>query len=258
MRLSNRIRVVINLVILGISILAWVLLLTNPGQIMSVEHCQISDSGPSLEAIEMIVQMNPLLSQLTGWTLMVIAMMLPKLILPIQHIYSTSLNRTRFTSALLFVSGYVFVWVVIGIFMIAVTFGLHVLTPASYLPVIVFSVIVIIWQFSPIKQRFLNYGHIHKVLPAFGLATFQCAFLYGVTHGIWCVGAGWALMLLPMIFPSGHNLAMIIVTFIMISEHLEHPKIPSWGLNFRSKLFRLISARIQIRFKYLFNIELVL
>lgn len=255
MRLSDRIRTGISLVILGISILVWVLLLVNPGHIMSIEHCCVSDSGPTAASLKMLLEMNPLSNLLLGWGLMVVAMMLPKLIMPIQFIYMRSFKRHRFLSSLLFVFGYITVWMAVGIFMIAAILGLHLLMPNSYIPVIGLSIIAIVWQYSPIKQRCLNKGHEHWTLAAFGWAANRDALLFGVMHGVWCVGSGWILMLLPMLLPKGHNLAMILVTFIMISEHMEHPKMPRWRMDFRGKLFRIIVAQTQIRLKQVLNLN---
>jgi predicted metal-binding membrane protein len=86
-------------------------------------------------------------------------------------------------------------------------------------------------------------------LAAFGWAAYRDALMFGVMHGVWCVGSGWALMMLPMLLPEGHNLAMVIVTFIMLSEHFEHPRIPRWRMGFRGKLFRIVIAQTQIRLK---------
>lgn len=193
--------------------------------------------------------MNPFSSLLTGWGLMVVAMMLPKLIIPIQQIYASTLRRRRFLSVLLFVSGYIGVWMIVGVFMIAVILGLHLLMPGSYIPAIVLGIIAIIWQFSPVKQKCLNRGHDHRTLAAFGWPASRDAILFGIMHGVWCVGAGWALMLLPMLLPVGHNLAMILATFIMISEHLEHPQLPRWRIDFRFRLFRFIVAQTKTRLR---------
>ena len=248
MKLSRKIRTAISLVILGISILVWVLLLVNPGHI-TVEHCHVSDMGPSAASLQMLLMMNPISSLLTGWGLMVVAMMLPKLILPIQYIYQRSLKRRRFWSALLFVLGYLGVWMAAGVFMIAIILGLNLLMPKSYMPAIGVGMIALVWQFSPVKQRCLNRGHDHRALAAFGWAADRDALLFGVIHGIWCVGSGWALMLFPMLLPAGHNLAMVLVTFIMLSEHLEHPRFPRWRIYFSGKLLRIIFAQTQIRLK---------
>ncbi len=253
MMTSERVRTSISILTLGISLVLWMLLLVNPGSIMTVQHCLVTTSGPSHASLQMLLTMNPISSLLTGWALMVGAMMLPKLIMPIQYIYSRSLKRRRFWSALLFVSGYIAVWVLVGFFMIALILGLNLLMPNSYVPAIAVALVAIVWQFSPIKQRFLNRGHDHRTLAAFGWPANRDALLFGVMHGVWCVASGWALMLFPMLLPVGHNLAMILVTFIMISEHLEHPKLPRWRIYVHSKLFRIVFVQTRMRLKRVLN-----
>lgn len=247
MRLSPNNRIGIAFVIISISLLTWVLLLINPNNIMTIEQCHISASGPSAASLQMLLEMNPFSSQLIGWGLMVIAMMLPKLITPITFIYVRSFKRYRFISAMLFVLGYITAWMVAGVFMIAAIIGFNLLMPMSYIPALLVFIIAVVWQASPIKQRFLNLGHDHRTLSAFGLAACRDSLLFGVIHGAWCVGSGWALMLFPMLLPKGHSLAMIIVTFIMISEHMEHPRFPRWHFNLPLKLFRVIVAQTRIR-----------
>ncbi|TAE20033.1 MAG: hypothetical protein EAZ95_00345 [Bacteroidetes bacterium] len=247
MRLSRNSRIKINTVIISISLLTWVLLLINPGNIMTIEHCPVTISGPSTASVQMLLEMNPLSSQLIGWGLMVIAMMLPKIITPIQFIYAQSLKRYRFRLALLFVLGYVSVWMIAGVFMIGAIMWLSLLVPLSNTPALVVLAVALVWQFSPIKQRFLNYGHQHRVLPAFGWEAHKASFSFGITHGTWCVGSGWAMMLFPMLLQEWHNVAMLFVTFLMISEHMEHPRPPRWHFDLRLKLLRIIIAQTKIR-----------
>lgn len=252
MRLSRKILTTISAVIIGISAVVWLLLLVNPGEIMTIEHCHVSDAGPSAASLEMLLEMNPPSSLILGWGLMVVAMMLPKLIIPIQIIYMQSFKRLWFPSALLFVSGYIAVWMIAGVVSTAIILGLHLVMPNSYLPALGVVIIAVIWQFSPIKQKCLNKGHDHWILAAFGWAAMRDAVLFGVMHGVWCVGAGWALMLFPMLLPEGHNAAMIFVTYIMLSEHLEHPQVPRWRIDFRTRLFRYVVVQIRIRLKNVF------
>lgn len=247
MGLSKSLRWTISLTILGISILVWVLLLVNPGHIMTIEHCHVSAAGPSAQSLQMLLDMNPFSSQLLGWGLMVIAMMLPKLTMPVQFIYMRSLKRLRLVLSLLFIFGYTAMWMLAGVFMTALIMAFNLWFPMSYVPAIFVGLAALIWQFSPIKQRCLNLGHDHRNLPAFGWPALSAAFSFGVSHGVWCIGAGWLMMLFPMLLPQGHNLAMVMVTFLMISEHLEHPKLPRWNLDGRLKLFKILWAQVKIR-----------
>lgn len=260
----------ISLSVLSISVLVWILLLFNPGGIMTIEHCLVfSASGtqvpvslynfadiplcnttsvePLASLLEMMLEANPFSSQLMGWGLMVLAMMLPKLIIPIQFVCDRSFKSYRLLSSLLFILGYLLSWMLAGVLMVAIIMVVNLLMPMSYLPALILLLIAIIWQFSPIKQRFLNRGHDHWPLSAFGWKARRDVLLFGMAHGMWCIGSGWALMLLPMLLPEGHNLAMLIVTFIMLSEHLEYPKYPEWNIDFRLRLFRIIFAQTKMK-----------
>jgi hypothetical protein len=53
-------------------------------------------------------------------------------------------------------------------------------------------------------------------------------------------------MLFPMLLPQGHNFAMMVVTFAMISEHMEHPRFPRWRLYISKKLARIVFAQARI------------
>lgn len=247
MRISAKHKLLISLLLIGISLLVWVVLLFNPGGIMTMEHCHVSASGPSEASFEMLLEMNPVLDQLLGWGLMVVAMMLPKLILPVQQLFATSLKRMRFITCMLFVLGYLATWMVVGLFMVLVITLLNLWFPMSFMPALVVLLLGIVWQFSPWKQYFLNQGHDHRPLSAFGMAALRDAFQYGFVHGVWCVGAGWALMLFPMLLPQGHNAAMLIVTFLMISEHLEQPRLVKWRFDLRLRLFRYLIAQTRVR-----------
>lgn len=247
MRNTNTVRYQIAATIWLLSIVFWIILLFDPGNIMQIKHCHVSMSGPSAASLSMLLAMNPFSDLMTGWVLMVFAMMLPKLITPIHFIYQRSLKRKRFFAAMLFVLGYGVIWTIAGILLNVVILACNLLMPQSYVPAVVVAIITIIWQFSPIKQRFLNRGHDHWSLAAFGWPAIKDAFMFGVMHGIWCVGSGWALMLLPMLLPQAHNITMLFVTFIMISEHMEHPRLPRWYFSFRLKLLRIMVTQTKLK-----------
>jgi len=249
MKNSKRLNYTITLVILAISAVLWILLWFNPGNIMTVEHCTVTTMGPSEASLKMLLEMNPISNMMTGWILMVFAMMLPKLIMPVQYIYERSFKRKRFQLALLFVLGYAMIWVVIGFFMNAIILGSNLVMPNSFVPAILVGIIALVWQFSPLKQRFLNRGHDHGTLAAFGWRAYRDALTFGFKHGVWCVCSGWALMLFPMLLPQGHNAGMLIVAIIMVSEHMEHPQIPRWRFDMRLKLIRVFFAQTKLKLK---------
>tara|TARA_R110001592_G_scaffold146692_5_gene370888 strand:+ start:3867 stop:4634 length:768 start_codon:yes stop_codon:yes gene_type:complete len=242
-------RISIAVLILVLSAIFWVLLLFNLGDLMAVKHSHITENSHTHSSFQMLLAMNPISNLMKGWILMVLAMMLPKLIAPIQYIYERSLKRKRFWSSLLFVLAYTSVWAVAGLVINAVILGLNTIMLKPYIMALAVGVIALIWQFSPIKQRFLNRAHDHQSLAVFGWTASFDALRFGTVHGIWCIGSGWALMLLPMLIPGGHNLAMIAVAFIMVSEHMEQPRLPNWYLSLRLKLLRILITQTRIKLK---------
>jgi predicted metal-binding membrane protein len=174
-------------------------------------------------------------------------MMLPTLAAPIGHIVERSFNRRRARSIGLFIFGYAAIWMAAGAVLLSTRIALNWLVPQSYVPAVVVGIIAVVWQCSPVKQRCLNRNHNHRELAAFGLAADLDALRFGVTHGIWCVGSCWALMLFPMLLSEGHLVAMAAVTVLMISERLEQPQRLSWRLRLRGKLMRIVVAQTRIR-----------
>lgn len=229
-----------------ISALSWIVLIWDPGSLMTVAHCPVSDSGASMASFEMMLEMNPFSSLMTGWAIMLAAMMLPTLTAPVRHVSARSLKRRRWRSILLFIAGYAAIWMAAGFVLLMAVLAINVLAPRSYLPAVIVGITAIAWQCSPVKQRFLNRNHNHRQLKAFGFAADIDVFSFGLIHGVWCVGAGWALMLLPMLVPQAHLTAMALVTYVMISERLERPAIPAWRLRFPGKLARIAIAQIPI------------
>jgi predicted metal-binding membrane protein len=267
----------ISLLILLISAVAWMVLLVSPGSTMPHAHHPVTDPGAALASSQMptdnpasatphvhhpvtdsgvapaslplLLAIKPLFSLLAGWALMLVAMMAPTLIAPICHIIARSFKRRRARSVTLFVIGYAVIWIAAGVVLIATTLTLKLLMPQSYWPVVAVTIIAVVWQCSPIKQRCLNRSHNHRELAAFGTAADLDALHFGITHGVWCLGSCWALMLLPLMISYGHFAAMAVVTFVMTSERLEYPQPLGWRLHLRAKLMRIMVAQTQIQFQ---------
>lgn len=250
MTTSAQARARISVRILLISAVTWMVLLVNSRSTMPHAHHSVTDSGASLASFQMLLAMRPISSLTADWTLMLVAMMSPTLIAPILHIIERSFKHRRARSVTLFVIGYAVIWIMAGVILTATILMLKLLMPQSYLPAFGVGIIAFVWQCSPIKQRCLNRSHNHRELAAFDVAADLDALRFGITHGGWCVGSCWALMLLPMLVSYGHFAAMAVITFLMISERLEQPKPPRWRLHPRGKLMRIIVAQIQIRLQW--------
>jgi len=215
-----------------------------PASAMPHNHYPLTKAGVSLDSFPMLL---PISSLMAGWALMLVAMMSLTLIAPICHVIERSFRRRRARSVTLFVIGYAVIWMAAGVVLIATMLMLNILMPQSYFPAVAVVIVAFVWQCSPIKQRCLNRNHNHRALAAFGIAADRDALHFGITHGAWCVGSCWLLMLLPMVVPYGHFAVMAVVSFVMTDERLEHPKPLSWCLRPRGTLMRMIVAQSQIR-----------
>lgn len=172
----------------------------------------------------------------TGWTVMVIAMMLPTS-LPLISIFR-SITRGREDRNLLvslLITGYLTVWTLFGII---VCFGGRALREgvgqSSWLEanmwVLGAGVLMLagLYQFTSLKYRCLD-----KCRSPFGFVVEHWrgsrerpqALLLGARHGLFCVGCCWSLMLLMFLVGSaGTLLWMLVLGAVMAVE-----KNMSWG-----------------------------
>jgi predicted metal-binding membrane protein len=170
-----------------------------------------------------------------GWTVMIVAMMLPTT-LPIISIFHTIANtrEDRLLLVGLVVIGYIIAWATFGVIVYLIYLLLHfVVNSIPFLKnniwVAVPSLLILAgsFQFTSLKYRCLDkcrspfsfviehwQGHKYKWL----------ALRLGIDNGIFCVGCCWALMLLMFIVGIGSLAWMFILAVIMAIE-----KNVSWG-----------------------------
>ena len=159
--------------------------------------------------------------------LMLLAMMPPLLASPLQHVWRRSLTRRRGRAIALFVMGYVAIWLAVGTLLVAASL---ILAATAWPAIAIGALIAIAWQATPLKQTSLNLCHRRPALEAFGIRAETDALLYGVTHGIWCAGACWALMLLPLLVGGPlHWALMLAVMLVAIVERARAPQPARWN-----------------------------
>jgi len=164
-------------------------------------------------------------------TLMLLAMMPPLLAPPLLHVWRRSLPRRRVRAVALFVLGYALVWLGAELVLVSGWLLLGSSAPAAgSVPFAIAALIALTWQATPLKQISLNRCHGRPPLAAFGLRVEADALRYGASHGLWCVGACWALMLLPLA-ASGplHWIIMLGVMLISAVERVRAPQAARWG-----------------------------
>ena len=182
---------------------------------------------------------------------MLVAMMSPVLISPIGHLRLRSFAYRRARAITLFVAAYAAIWIVLGGALVAVALAATLFAPQSYLPAAGAALLALVWQSSPIKQRCLNRCHAHPELAAFGVAADIDALRFGTTHGIWCAGSCWALMLCPMLVPSGQNVAMVAAAVVVFERTARRTTTAMLALARARQSTRIVAAQARIRLKAL-------
>jgi predicted metal-binding membrane protein len=222
---------------------AWLLLALGESVLSLPAFCSAGGIGalPLSASFDLALLTNALPHLASGWLPMVIAMMLPLAIAPIEHVRERSFARRQVRSMLLFVAGFVALWIVAGVVLGGLAWLLRGVMPA---PISVGLAIVaaLLWQVSPAKQWCLNRCHQRPPLAAFGFAADTDAVRFGVTNGAACAGTCWALMLPMLLIGQGQLAAMIAVTLFSLAESLEKPAPLTWRWRGGGKALRIVAA----------------
>ena len=118
-----------------------------------------------------------------GWALMLAAMMLPLVVAPLRHVRERSFARRRTRAMLLFVLGYLAVWMAAGmVLQVAAVVALWTV-PLPLMWLAVALAVAVLWQVSPAKQWCLNRCHRKPALAAFEPAADHDAFRFGLANG---------------------------------------------------------------------------
>ena len=171
-----------------------------------------------------------------GWTLMVVAMMLPTslpLVVLFRGLVRGRPDRTRLTALL--ISGYLAVWTLFGVLVYSGDWILHgaieqsVWLETNFVPFIGAGTLLMagLYQFTPLKYKCLDKcrSPLSFVTEHWrGSRERSQSFLLGAHHGLFCVGCCWSLMLLMFAVGLGSLGWMLVLGTVMAVE-----KNVSWG-----------------------------
>ena len=170
-----------------------------------------------------------------GWTLMIVAMMLPTSI-PLVTTFAALVGRRRRPRMLvaLVVIGYLATWTGVGLVAWIGDRGVHAAVDAipwlaansQYILATTF-VVAGLYQFSPLKYRCLDEcrSPLGFVMNRWqGRSERLESFRLGVAHGLFCVGCCWSLMLVMFAVGLGSMLWMLAIGAITALE-----KNAPWG-----------------------------
>lgn len=171
----------------------------------------------------------PLLLYTGGWLLMSAAMMLPTT-LPLLEIFRrmTSGRADAFSLLALVIGGYLLAWAGFGAAAHILDIGINIVVQQSNWLIFngwALGVVVLAlagaFQFSSLKHHCLTrcrapfsfvVSHWHGIAPK------REALLLGISHGIFCVGCCWALMLLMFVVGTGSVGWMLALGAVMALE----------------------------------------
>jgi len=178
---------------------AWVpLLLGWPLSSSSGSHAH-HDTGPSVVAA------------LAFWLVMVVAMMGPGLLAEVRHLAFTSIGRRRNRAIAGFLGGYLALWLVLGVVVIAgVASGLmgRLAADRAALGFAVAWSAVAAWQLSPTKRIALRACLRSTPVRGHGLDADVACLRAGAANGLWCaVSCGPAMVALVL---TGHPLPLTV------------------------------------------------
>ena len=143
---------------------AWAAVVALSDQRRLVAFCN-SDVWPALSLDQLALAMtfySP--ARLAGeWMLMVAAMMMPMLAGALGHVRARSLPRRRMRSMALFVIGYCAIWVACGVPIVLAVLALQLVQSSSIVTIALAGSLVLVWQFSPVKQICLNHCHDRRM-----------------------------------------------------------------------------------------------
>lgn len=202
---------------------------------------------PLSVSFDLALMLNSPAKLAAGWALMLAAMMSPLMIAPLRHVQERSFAKRRARAMLLFAAGYMAVWMAAGFGLQATALAARWAEPAPLVCLGLATTIALLWQVSPAKQWCLNRCHSRPPLSAFGAAADRDTFGFGLANGASCVGACWALMLLPLFLVQAHLLAMVGVTLFILAERLENPAPLAWRWRGAGRALRIIAAQACMR-----------
>jgi predicted metal-binding membrane protein len=148
--------------------------------------------------------------------IMLLAMMTPLVWQPVMYVWHRSLAERRRRAVMLFLAGYFAVWWAAWGILSVLVVGLRSLAGEASFGVAL--AMALAWQVTALRARLLRRCHRLEPLPAFGSSADLAALAFGAAVGRACIGACWALMLLPLTAGAYHIVLMAAVAVLMLYE----------------------------------------
>jgi hypothetical protein len=200
---------------LGLSVAAWLVLLA---------HSDAASGGMAMshgagESAAMLVPsltggVSPWFMAASSWLGMVIAMMLPLEVRTVRGTATHSLWRRRHRAIGAFLTGYLLLWLLTGLGLLALLAAAEAAAPwpLPRLAGMAFG-LAAAWELTPLKFHALRAGHRSMPLAPHGWRADRDCFCYGWMIGTHCLCSCWILMLACLL--TGHRVDVMAITGIV-------------------------------------------
>jgi predicted metal-binding membrane protein len=154
---------------------------------------------------------EPFLADLSGWMVMVVAMMVPGALADVRVVALSSMWSRRQRTVAVFLGSYLSVWVLFGAVALAV---------AGAASVSVLLAVAAAWELTAWKWRAVRRCHLIEALPPRGARADAACARAGLKYGSRCLVSCWPLML--AMAAAGHQAValMAVLTVIVAAEKI--------------------------------------
>jgi len=212
------------------SLSGWLALASVPHALLRPQICGVlAGSGFDLGTVEAALNIDAAAGLVPFWLAMLLAMMSLLLSQPIIYLWRRSLTRRRGWAIVEFLAAYLGVWMLAGPVLLALATAVRVVGQGSEaFAITVVGAVAFAWRTCPAQQICINRCHVLPRLSPFGLAADRDCLGFGFRTGMWCVGACWPPMLLPLTTDTLHLLLMPVVTLLLLKDRLAPTRSPRW------------------------------
>lgn len=193
--------------IAAVVVAAWLALLAGLGM-------QRAHLGPDHSALGVI-------AGLPGWSLMVVAMMVPVTLPAVRYVGLNSMRRRRVRAMALYTAVYVGAWLLFGVTALAADHLLDVHAGLGEPTLLALALIVAAgWQLSRAKRRALFACGRTVPLPPLGRRADAGCARFALLHAWRCIRSCWSIMLVMVVVGHSSLAWMVALTALVAAEEL--------------------------------------
>ena len=158
---------------------------------------------------------------LSGWVLMVVAMMVPVTLPTVRYVGLNSLRCRRRRAMTLYTAVYVGTWALLGVTALGIDHLLRVHLGLSDRLLLVLALLAASgWQLTRAKRRALFACGRTVPLPPFGRRADAGCARFALLHGLRCIQSCWAIMLVMVALGHSSLAWMVALTALVVAEEL--------------------------------------